>query len=171
MPLDGTEESASIVPTVVDFARTHKSRVVLFHDEVGLKEDEFASPNSAAVDLIEKIKSNIEKQGIDVSFETSCNVDPVKEIVNKVGELEVDMVAMATHGRTGLSRFMFGSVVEGFLRIKIDYGLYDYDIVLDPQNEREIVMVDGHYAGETLHRDPETGSLSWSGLVATPARA
>jgi hypothetical protein len=62
-------------------------------------------------------------------------------------------------------------IVGEFLRIKIDYGMYDYDVVLDPQDEREIVMVDGHYAGETLHRDPETGDLSWSGLVATPVRA
>lgn len=116
VPLDGSQESASIVPAVVDFARTHRSKVVLFHDEVGLNEDEFNSPSSSAIDYIEKIRNNIEQQGIDVSFETSCHVDPVKEIVNKVDELEADMVAMATHGRTGLSRLMFGSVVEGFLR-------------------------------------------------------
>jgi nucleotide-binding universal stress UspA family protein len=42
--------------------------------------------------------------------------DPVQEILNLIVEEKVDLVAMASHGRTGLNRLMFGSVAEEVLR-------------------------------------------------------
>lgn len=42
--------------------------------------------------------------------------DPVQEIVDFVAEENVDLVAMATHGRTGVRRLVFGSVAEQVLR-------------------------------------------------------
>ena len=42
--------------------------------------------------------------------------DPVQEIVTYAEDGGFDLLAMATHGRTGLGRFMFGSVTETVLR-------------------------------------------------------
>jgi nucleotide-binding universal stress UspA family protein len=42
--------------------------------------------------------------------------DPAEEIVELVGAQHVDMVAMATHGRSGLRQFVLGSVAEQLLR-------------------------------------------------------
>jgi nucleotide-binding universal stress UspA family protein len=42
--------------------------------------------------------------------------DPVDEIVRLADEEEVEMIVMATHGRTGLSRMLMGSVAEGVVR-------------------------------------------------------
>lgn len=42
--------------------------------------------------------------------------DPAQEIVEFVAEEDVDLVAMTTHGRTGLGRLIFGSVAERVLR-------------------------------------------------------
>jgi nucleotide-binding universal stress UspA family protein len=42
--------------------------------------------------------------------------DPVDEIVRLADEEQVDMIVMATHGRTGLSRMLMGSVAEGVVR-------------------------------------------------------
>jgi universal stress protein A len=40
----------------------------------------------------------------------------VDEIVRVAAESKVDMIAMGTHGRSGLSRLIMGSVAEGVLR-------------------------------------------------------
>jgi nucleotide-binding universal stress UspA family protein len=41
---------------------------------------------------------------------------PSEEILAAAAEGHVDMIAMATHGRTGVGRLLFGSVAEGVLR-------------------------------------------------------
>jgi nucleotide-binding universal stress UspA family protein len=41
--------------------------------------------------------------------------DPVQAILNLIVEEKVDLVAMTSHGRTGLPRLMFGSVAEEVL--------------------------------------------------------
>jgi universal stress protein A len=42
--------------------------------------------------------------------------DPATEIVQAVTDLAVDLVVMATHGRTGLSHLFIGSVAERVVR-------------------------------------------------------
>lgn len=42
--------------------------------------------------------------------------DPAEEIVNYVRYQDVDMIAMATHGHTGIKRFILGSVAEEIVR-------------------------------------------------------
>jgi nucleotide-binding universal stress UspA family protein len=41
---------------------------------------------------------------------------PVEEIVRYVHEKQIDLIAMATHGRKGLSKLLMGSVAEEVLR-------------------------------------------------------
>jgi len=41
---------------------------------------------------------------------------PIEEILELAEERRVEMIVMATHGRTGLPRVLFGSVAEGVLR-------------------------------------------------------
>jgi len=115
VPLDGSIESASIIPTVVDFAKTHRSEVILFHDEQGAKEDEFVDSGKSTAGSLKRVMENISEQGIKVSIEKSKYSDPAEEILQKVEDLGTDMVAMTTHGRTGLSRLVFGSVAEKVL--------------------------------------------------------
>ena len=42
--------------------------------------------------------------------------DPAREIVSLAKETEADMIVMATHGRTGLTRLLMGSVAEVVVR-------------------------------------------------------
>lgn len=42
--------------------------------------------------------------------------DPAEQIQDVIGESKIDLVAMASHGRTGLARWRFGSVAEKVLR-------------------------------------------------------
>jgi nucleotide-binding universal stress UspA family protein len=40
-----------------------------------------------------------------------------QEIITSARELKADVIAMTTHGRTGLRRLLFGSVAEAVLRM------------------------------------------------------
>jgi hypothetical protein len=42
--------------------------------------------------------------------------DPVQAIVQLASDIEADLVVVGTHGRTGLARFVLGSVAEGVVR-------------------------------------------------------
>jgi nucleotide-binding universal stress UspA family protein len=42
--------------------------------------------------------------------------EPVEEIVECAREVDADLIAMTTHGRSGLGRWLFGSVAEAVLR-------------------------------------------------------
>jgi nucleotide-binding universal stress UspA family protein len=59
--------------------------------------------------------SPLQKAGYDLSV-VSCFGEPVDEILRVIENKGVDLVAMATHGRTGLSRLVLGSVAEKILR-------------------------------------------------------
>jgi nucleotide-binding universal stress UspA family protein len=55
----------------------------------------------------------------DAGFNVSVTVrfgDPAEEIVEYARYPGVDMIVMATHGRTGLMRFVLGSVAEQVIR-------------------------------------------------------
>ena len=61
------------------------------------------------------IKISLEKAGYTV-FTAVKFGDPGQTIVNFVEDEDVDIVAMTTHGRSGLSRLWLGSVAEHVLR-------------------------------------------------------
>ena len=44
--------------------------------------------------------------------------DPAEQILNHAREEEVDLIAMATHGRTGLARLLMGSVAHTLLQAR-----------------------------------------------------
>lgn len=41
--------------------------------------------------------------------------NPAREIIDFVKEMDIDLIAMTTHGRSNLGRFIFGSVAEEIL--------------------------------------------------------
>ena len=44
------------------------------------------------------------------------NTSSAEEIIKAEADLDVDLIAMSTHGRRGISRWAFGSVTEKVLR-------------------------------------------------------
>ena len=64
---------------------------------------------------LEKAAAPLKKAGAEVAV-TVAYGDPVKEIVHAAGKMNADIIAISTHGRSGLSRFAFGSVADGVLR-------------------------------------------------------
>jgi nucleotide-binding universal stress UspA family protein len=53
--------------------------------------------------------------GIPVRLEVTRG-DPTMMIVDTAAAVDADLIVMTTHGRSGLSRLIYGSVAEGVLR-------------------------------------------------------
>ncbi len=51
--------------------------------------------------------------------EVAFGEEPAKEIANYARKHNIDLVALATHGRTGLPRLLFGSVAGSLLRTHV----------------------------------------------------
>ena len=69
-------------------------------------------------DIQAELKGQVEeikKHGYDAEARVLFG-EPVKDIVAFAKEEKVDVVAMATHGRTGFDRFLLGSVAQDVLK-------------------------------------------------------
>ena len=72
-----------------------------------------------ALDYLEKAAEGLRNKGIAVTCKVIIgeeNSSSAESIIKAEEELKVDVVAMSTHGRRGLSRWAFGSVTEKVLR-------------------------------------------------------
>ena len=64
-----------------------------------------------AEDYVLKVKNNLRAQGV-ASRAVTVEGSPADEILSYTEKNNVDLIVMSTHGRSGLSRFFFGSVAE-----------------------------------------------------------
>ncbi len=70
-----------------------------------------------ATDDLRKMLHKIEPTDLAVPYEhRQISGEPASAIVRLAKDEDVDMIVMGTHGRTGLSRFLMGSVAEAVVR-------------------------------------------------------
>lgn len=80
---------------------------------------EWASVSAMLEDELVPVVHDLQESGFCVSVAVRFG-EPVEEIVRFVESEGVDLVAMATHGRTGLGTLVLGSVASGVLhRLKV----------------------------------------------------
>lgn len=116
MPVYTREAAEPIMPMLIDLASRFNAEVVLYHDERGVNDvGESLEPPQAARAL-EECASQLTGQGVRVAKLRATGAPVATDIVNHVKSMDVDLVAMTTHGRTGLMRGFFGSVTEAVLR-------------------------------------------------------
>jgi nucleotide-binding universal stress UspA family protein len=70
---------------------------------------------SRANEYLEYLAGRLTAKGIRAVAKVRIG-DPSREILAAVAEEKVDLIAMTTHGRSGLGRLLFGSVAENLLR-------------------------------------------------------
>ncbi len=126
-PTDFSESSAHALEYAVAFAREFGARIHLLHviEDVAhaLYFDMLQTP--PVTDIFGELKRQAEKEldrierescaGLDVE-RLVCKGVPFHEIVRTARELEVDVIVLGTHGRTGIKHMLFGSVAERVVR-------------------------------------------------------
>jgi nucleotide-binding universal stress UspA family protein len=86
---------------------------------------------------LEEVTNHLRDAGYHVSYRIEVG-DPVENITRVANELDVDMIAMSTHGRSGLSRLIFGSVTSGVLKAAQRPVLVIPSNYAQRQEEREV---------------------------------
>ncbi|MDP2743525.1 MAG: universal stress protein, partial [Dehalococcoidia bacterium] len=127
VPLDGSSLGAVALPYAEELARKMKAEIKLLHIPLpayrltGAGELDFSFPEQlmedmrkAASDYLSQMSAEVKGKGIAVSAEIIEGVAD-EMIPDYAKEKGVDLVAMSTHGRGGLSRLVFGSVMDKVL--------------------------------------------------------
>ncbi len=128
VPLDGSKESEAAIPYIEELASRLKGEVVLFQvlapthyvsagetaTQVPYTVEEMKPLKVSAGDYLKKVAGRLEGKGITTRSEVRVG-SAAEEIIKLADELYVDMVAMSTHGRSGVSRWAFGSVADKVL--------------------------------------------------------
>ena len=134
VPLDGSEKGEAALPYVEELvaklAAVQKVEVTLFQVASSLTHWVVAGEASAPVPYTEKESKLLKKQARDylnnvgdrlrrrgAIVKTKVSIgDAADEILKVTDKIKADLVAMSTHGRSGLSRWAFGSVTDKVLR-------------------------------------------------------
>jgi nucleotide-binding universal stress UspA family protein len=108
VPVDATPMSLEIVGSAVEFAQLFGSNVALLHVCQGA---ECAVPVPELTCAYEQFRAG------GVSLEPLLKQgDPAQQILETCREQKAGLIAMTTHGRIGVGRWMMGSVTDKLLR-------------------------------------------------------
>ena len=75
----------------------------------------FMQAEKSAQLRLEDIKQSFIRDGIEVDTRLVHGVSPTEGILQIADELNVDLIIMGSHGRTGLKKAMLGSVAQNIL--------------------------------------------------------
>jgi len=133
VPLDGSDVAEAIIPDVEDLvlkmAPVTRVEVVLFQviskmnynvlteDESAQRpytDNEMKQLTQKAEKYLETVASPMREKDISVNVKVSAG-HAAEEILKAAGEVNADLIAMSTHGRSGLRLWALGSITDKVL--------------------------------------------------------
>ena len=134
IPLDGSEIGEAALPHIVELVNKVtpglKVEVTLFQVVSSLThavvaggyvvqapytEAEIEQIKNKAMDYLDKAGEELISKGAIVKTKVGIG-SAAEEIIKAADELNADLIAMSTHGRSGISRWAFGSITDRVLR-------------------------------------------------------
>jgi nucleotide-binding universal stress UspA family protein len=124
VPLDGSTSGEAVLPWVKDLVRRTKAKLFLLH--VILSPDKLTGISNYAINFEEQLIETLRKQGreyitgvaaelerekLDFKYDLVTGM-PAETILDYAKENDMDLIAMSTHGRTGVGRFVLGSIAD-----------------------------------------------------------
>ena len=121
VPLDGSDCAENVLPMAEKLAAELKAsivllRVALTHTFPGVDptEAELKVVREAEA-YLQKVEDRLKAKGFKVDSHVRYGND-AEEILEYADGKDIDLIAMTTHGRSGVKRFLLGSVAEKVLR-------------------------------------------------------
>jgi len=133
IPLDGSKVAESVLTYIEELVAKltpePKVEVTLFQAlspthyiaawdagaSVAYSEIEMEQIKKKAIEYLDKVGEGLRSKGASVKCKVGVG-KAAEEIIKVADEINTDLVAMSTHGRSGLSRWAFGSVTDKVLR-------------------------------------------------------
>lgn len=125
VPLDGSDSSFRAARYAINIAKPADAEIVFMHAVVKPPYVEYKGAGLVIVRYIEEAKRQADKwykdlgeiakqQGVKFSAETILDVTSAADsIVNYAQNKKADLIVIGTKGRTGVKRFLLGSVASG----------------------------------------------------------
>ncbi|NQT74372.1 MAG: universal stress protein [Chloroflexi bacterium] len=122
-PLDGSKTGEAALPYVEVLAKEMGTEVLLFqtvpkddsHEDVNWGELRHQADRDAKI-YLRKVEANLIYKGVVAKTEVVFGDKPAQQIIELAERSQSAVVAMSTHGRSGVDRLVFGSVAEKVLR-------------------------------------------------------
>ena len=118
--LDGSETAEEILPHIQALSgsdgEVHLLRVAMAHTLPGVDPtDAQAKVVREGEDYLKAVEDRLKQTGIKVESHVRYG-HPAEEILDHIEHRDVDLIAMTTHGRSGVGRWLMGSVAEKVVR-------------------------------------------------------
>ena len=121
VPLDGSKCSETVIPRVGELMTGKKKGICLLR-VVSASTFPGVDPTEAQVKVVREaeeylkgLENHLRAKGVDVDTHVRYGND-AEEILDHAAQKNIDLIAMSTHGRNGIKRFLLGSVAEKVLR-------------------------------------------------------
>jgi nucleotide-binding universal stress UspA family protein len=121
--LDGSDRAEAVLPHVIAMAKNLLLDVVLVQITESLNHAKWYGTGqlskqrkAAAGAYLEATLKKLRDAGVEKPRSLVLQGDPAAEIVNAANSLPKAMIALTTHGKSGITRWMLGSVSERVIR-------------------------------------------------------
>ena len=115
VPVDGSDLSGLVVPAALEISSLFDPRVILLRVLDSRKKADLVRDFEEAKHHLQAMAKPFERKGIE-TLQLVERGDPVAEILQAARLHGADLIAMTTHGRSGIGRLVTGSVTEQVLR-------------------------------------------------------
>jgi len=130
VPTDFSEHSDKALNEAIDIAGKYNSKIFLLHvidkqvqqcavdycltssDVDKLEKDSISSSEEM---LKKELSKFVNANAVHIEFDVKQG-DPFNEIVKEQKDKDIDLVVMSSHGKTGIKKYMLGSVADKVIR-------------------------------------------------------
>ena len=129
VPLDGSQIAECVIPHITTIAKATSAEVELIsvvepvdiptRGKIALSEDDLKAINSEAKKEAHNYLEHIVKRLTRDDVKAKAIVitgKPAESLIDYAGSNNIDLIIMATHGRSGLTKWFFGSIAEKIMR-------------------------------------------------------
>ena len=120
--VEGRETPKDLLESVKSLVTGRDAEIILFHAVPPVADpapvwasEQVLSLRTRPEHYLQVLADSLAEQGYSARPKLAKG-DPAEAILDQVGKSDVDLVALATHGRTGMERLVDGSVAEAVLR-------------------------------------------------------
>jgi len=146
VPMDGSSEAEVALGAIMPLVRAYRPEVTVFCVLEG------PDPSLKAPAYLAKACAALRSNGVNASLDVREG-KPAEQILAYAREKGVDLIALSTHGRTGIGRVLVGSVTEEVLRKATAPVLVCRPGTVQPEWKRILVALDGSPRAEEVFED------------------
>lgn len=117
VPLDGSDMAEQVLPPATAITQALGCDMILFQVSIAfLFECSSRAADRMAEAYLQRVAHRLQAQGIEASIAVRTGPE-VETIVQFAEANNIDLIAMCTHGRTGIAHWALGSVADQVLRV------------------------------------------------------